>query len=115
MLYRMEIRVIFARKLVIKRGNVGNSKNGKRKIQTGSQGETLETPVVTPPAPQSHVIIAGKKVIYLENVGGERRQQGRRGGSGPGGGQMAEMAEMARSLAAVQEVLKKLVPEAVFP
>ena len=42
----------------------------------------------------------------------ERRNQGRRWNGGSGGGQMAEMA---RSMAAMQEVLMKLVPEAVFP
>ena len=75
----MEIRVIFARKPVIRRGNVGSSMNGKRKTPTGNLGEPLETPVVTPPVPQSHVIIAGRKVIYLENVGGSG---GKRGGGG---------------------------------
>ena len=43
---------------------------------------------------------------------GERRNQGRRENGGYGGGQMADMA---KSLADVQEVLKTLVPEAVFP
>ena len=43
---------------------------------------------------------------------GERRNQGRKGNGGSGGGQMAEMA---KSMAAMQEVLKKLVPEVVFP
>ena len=54
----------------------------------------------------------GKEGHISRECRGERRQQGRRGSSGSGGGQMAEVA---RSLAAVQEVLKKLVPEAVFP
>ena len=40
---------------------------------------------------------------------GERRNQGRRENGSYGGGQMA------KSLAAVQEVLKTLVPEAFFP
>ena len=43
---------------------------------------------------------------------GEHRNQVSRGNGGSGGGQMADMA---KSLAAVQEVLKKLVPEAGFP
>ena len=43
---------------------------------------------------------------------GERRNQGKIGNGGSGGGQMADMA---KSLAAVQEVPKKLVPEAFFP
>ena len=44
--------------------------------------------------------------------GTERRDQGRRGNGGYGDGQMGDMA---RSMAVMQEVLKKFVPEAVFP
>ena len=43
---------------------------------------------------------------------GERRSNGPRDNSGSGGGQMAEMA---KSLTAIQEVLKKLSPDIVFP
>ena len=43
--------------------------------------------------------------------GTERRDQGRRGNGGYGDGQMGDMA---RSMAVMQEVLKKFVPEAVF-
>ena len=42
----------------------------------------------------------------------ERRNQGWRENGGCGGG---HMVDMAKSLAAVQEVLKTLVPEVVFP
>ena len=54
----------------------------------------------------------GKEGHIFRECRGERRQQGRRENGGQGNGQMAEIAH---SLAAVQEVLKKLVPEAVFP
>ena len=47
--YRMEICVISARKLVIRREIAGSSKNGKRKNPTRNLGETL---VVLLPAPQ---------------------------------------------------------------
>ena len=76
--------MLSARKRAIKRGNVENLKNEKRRIQTRNPGETLETPVVIPHAPQSHVIIVGKKVIYLENVGGS--------GGNRGGGGVADLA-----------------------
>ena len=66
----MEIRVIFARKPVTRRGNAGSSTNGKRRTLIGNPGETLETPVVTLPAPQFRVIVAGRKAIYPEKVGG---------------------------------------------
>ena len=61
MLYRMEILVIFARKLVIKRGTAGSLKNGKRKIPIRNPGKT---PVVLIPTHQFCVIIVGKRVIY---------------------------------------------------
>ena len=54
----------------------------------------------------------GKEGHISQECRGERRNQGRRGNGGSGGGQMADKA---KSLAAVQEVRKKLVPEAVFP
>ena len=53
-----------------------------------------------------------KEGYILREHRGERRNQGRRGNGGSGGGQMVDMG---KSLAAVQEVLKKLVPEAFFP
>ena len=84
MLCRVGNPVIFARKQDIVKENVGSLMNGKRKTPTGNPGETLETPVVTPHAPQSHVIIVGKKVIYLENVGGS--------GGNRGGGGVADLA-----------------------
>ena len=54
----------------------------------------------------------GKEGHISRECRGERRNQGRRGNGGYGGGQMADMA---KSMAVMQEVLKKLVPEAVFP
>ena len=54
----------------------------------------------------------GKEGHISQECRGERRNQGRRGNGGSGGRQMADKA---KSLAAVQEVRKKLVPEAVFP
>ena len=77
MLYRMEMRVISARKRVTRRGNAGSLMNGIGKTRIRNLGETLETPVVTPPAPQFCVIIAGRRVIYPGNVG---ENGGNRGG-----------------------------------
>ena len=74
---RMEIHVISARKQLTRRGNAGSLTNGKRKTPIRNLGETLETPVVTIPTPQFPVIIAGKRVIYHENVG---ENGGTRGG-----------------------------------
>ena len=59
--YRMEKRVISARKLVIRRGTAGSLKNGKRKTPIRNLGETL---VVLLPAHQFRVIIVGKRVIF---------------------------------------------------
>ena len=53
----------------------------------------------------------GKRVIFHGSAEGNGNQ-GKRGNGGYGGGQMADMA---KSMAAMQEVLKKLVPEAIFP
>ena len=53
----------------------------------------------------------GKEGHISRECRGERKNQGRRGNGGYGGKQMADMA---KSMAAMQEVLKKLVPEAVF-
>ena len=50
----------------------------------------------------------GKEGHISREFRGERRNQGRRGNGG-------QMVDMAKSMAAMQEVLKKLVPEAVFP
>ena len=50
----------------------------------------------------------GKQGHISRECRGEQRNQGRRGNSG-------QMVEMAKSMEAMQEVLKKLVPEAVFP
>ena len=54
----------------------------------------------------------GKEGHISRECRGERRNQGRRRNGGYGGGQMAEMA---KSMAVMQEILKKLVPEVVFP
>ena len=50
----------------------------------------------------------GKQGHISRECRGEQRNQGRRGNGG-------QMVEMAKSMEAMQEVLKKLVPEAVFP
>ena len=50
----------------------------------------------------------GKQGHISRECRGEQRNQGRRGNS-------RQMVEMAKSMEAMQEVLKKLVPEAVFP
>ena len=70
------------------------------------------TLVMQVPAPESFVTTAGKKGHISRECRGEKRNQGRRGNGGSGG---VQMADMAKSLAAVQEALKKLVTEAVFP
>ena len=54
----------------------------------------------------------GKEGHISRECRGEQRNQGRRENGGYGG---RHMADMAKSLAAVQEVLKKLIPEVVFP
>jgi len=54
----------------------------------------------------------GKEGHISRECRGERRNQGWRESGGYGGGQIADMA---KSMAAMQEILKKLVPEAVFP
>ena len=108
MLYRTEICVISAREWVTRKGNARSLTNGKGETLIRNLGETLETPVVTLPAPPFRAIIAGKRVIYPVNVGESGGNRGRRENSG-------QMADMARTMAAMQEVLKKLVPEAVFP
>ena len=54
----------------------------------------------------------GKEGHISRECRGKRRNQERRENGGYGGGRMADMA---KSLAAVQEVLKTLIPEAVFP
>ena len=53
----------------------------------------------------------GKEGHISRECRGEQRNQGRIENGGYGGGQIADMA---KSMAAMQEVLKKLVPEAVF-
>ena len=64
--YRMEIRVISARKLVIRRGTAGSLKNGKRKTPIRNLGKTLVLVLVLVllPAHQFRVIIVGKRVIF---------------------------------------------------
>ena len=66
---RMEIRVISARELVIRRGNAGSLTNGKRKTPIRNPGGTLETPRSTNSRPSILcAIIVGKRVIYPRNV-----------------------------------------------
>ncbi|XP_023345211.1 branchpoint-bridging protein [Eurytemora carolleeae] len=54
----------------------------------------------------------GKEGHIALECRGEQRNQGRRENGGFGGGQIADIA---KSMAAMQEVLQKLVQEAVFP
>ena len=56
----------------------------------------------------THYYNCGKEGHISRECRGERRNQERRGNGG-------QMADMAKSMAAMQEILKKLVPEAVFP
>ena len=80
-------------------------KNRRRKTLTRNLGETL---VLLLPDHQFCVIIVGKRVIYPGSAEekGEIKE----------GEEMADMgADMVKSMAVMQEVLKKLVPEAVFP
>ena len=65
MLCRVEKRVIFARKPVIRRETAGSLKNGRRKTPTGNLGETLRVII---PAHQFRAIIVGKKAIFLGNA-----------------------------------------------
>ena len=58
--YRMEIHVISARKLDIRREIAGSLKNGKRRTPIR---KPWEIPVVLLPAQQFHVTIVGKRVI----------------------------------------------------
>ena len=55
----------------------------------------------------------GKEGHIALECQGEWRNQGRRENGGDVGG--VQMAEMVKTMAVMQEVLKKLVPEAVFP
>ena len=54
----------------------------------------------------------GKEGHISREYKSERKNSGRRDTRNYGGGQMAEMA---KSLAVMQEVLKKLAPDTVFP
>ena len=70
---KMEIHVISARKLGIRRGIAGSSRNGRRKTPTRNPGETL---IVLIPDPQFCVTTAGKKCIFHGNAeeNGETRE-----------------------------------------
>ena len=80
--------------------------NGRGRILTESTVVTLV--VIVPP----HQFCVTTASHISRECRGKRKNQGRRGNGGFGGRQMADMAKY---LAAVQEVLKKLVPVAVFP
>ena len=70
----LEMRVIFARKLAIRRGIAGSLMNGRGRILTGSTEVTLIRQV--PPPPEFRVKNAGKRVIFQGNVeeNGETRE-----------------------------------------
>ena len=112
MLCRMENPVIFARKQNTVRENVGSLKSGRRRTPHRKPGGNPGNPRNDSTRPPVSCYNCGKEGHISRECRGERRQQERRENGGQGDGQMAEMA---RALAAMQEVLKKLVPEAVFP
>ena len=70
---------------------------------------TLIRPV---PAPSISCFNFGKEGHISQECRGERRNQGRRENGSYGGRQLADIA---KSMAAMQEALKKLVPEVAFP
>ena len=79
-------------------------KNPHKKPRGNSRSATSRPPI--------SCYNCGKEGHISRECRGERRDHGRRGNGSYGGRQMVDMA---RSMAAMQEVLKKLVPEAVFP
>ena len=97
----------------------GHQKRECRKFEEWKRKNPHRKPEGNPENPRSnssHPSIScyncRKEGHISQECRGERRNQGRRGNGGYDGGQMVEMV---RSMAAMQEVLRKLVPEAVFP
>ena len=107
--YRMERRVISARKLGIRRGIAGSLKNGKRETPIRNLGGN--SPNATS-RPAISCYNCGKEGHISLECCGERRNQGRRENGRYGGGQIAEIT---KSMALMQEVLKKLAPGQFFP
>ena len=112
MLCRMENPVIFARKQDTRKRECRKFEEWKKKNPHRKPGGNPGNPRSNSSRPSILCYNCGKEGQISRECRGEQRNQGRRGNGGYGGGQMADMA---KSLAAMQEVLKKLVPEAVFP
>ena len=107
--YRMEIPCYFCKKAGHEKRDCRKFEEWKKKNphrKTGGNSRSATS------RPAIFCYNCWKEGHISRECRGERRNQGRRENGGYGGGQMAEMAKF---MAVMQEVLKKLVPEAVFP